>query len=380
MVSKEEIGILIGRVSKPGHPVLSVYLDVDQSRETNLNRKFEVSLGNLLRELERGLIDGFEREVFAANAERMRRFVADYQPAARSLVILCDALGDFLWHRELNVPLRNEARWSEALYLRPLIETLDEFERYGVVLADRAQARLFTVYMGEIEEHGESFAPGEVKISKAAGTDHVRSQMRFQRKADQYAYRHLKRVAELTVELAGRHAFDRLLLAGPVEATSQIQHLLPKQWQSRVVASLNLPVDADQGAVLAATLRIGEEAERNGEIRLVEGLISNAARAEQRAVTGLNSTLRALRLGRIWQLVYADGFAPSGSKCINCATLFEEKLESCAYCGVAARPVDDLVEQVAQRVVVTGGKVEQVRGTMAARLSAAGGVGAFLKF
>ncbi len=380
MISKAEMGTLIGREGKPGHPVLSVYLDVDQSRETNLNRKFEVSLGNLLRELEQGLIDGFEREEFAADAERMRRFVSSYRPGARSLVIFCDALEDFFWHRELNVPLRSEARWSETLYLRPLLESLDEFERYGVILADRAQARLFTVYLGEIEEHGESFAPGEVKIVKAPGRDRIRSDMRFQHKADQYAHRHLKRVAELTVELADRHSFDRLVLAGPVEATSQLHHLLPKQWQSRVVASLNLPVEADQQTVLAATLRISEEAERNGEIRSVEELISDAARAEQRAVTGLDATLRALRLGRIRQLVYADGFAPSGSRCINCATLFEEKPESCAYCGAAVWPVDDLVEQAAQRVVVSDGKVEQVRGAMAERLGVAGGIGAFLKF
>lgn len=259
MISKEEIGTLIGREGKPGHPVLSVYLDVNQSRETNLNRKFEVSLGNLLRELEQGLVDGFEREEFAADAERMRRFVSNYRPGARSLVIFCDTLEDFLWYRELNVPLRSEARWSETFYLRPLIETLDE-------------------------------------------------------------------------------------------------------------------------TVLAATLGIAEEAERNGEIRLVEELISNAARAEQRAVTGLDATLRALRLGRIWRLVYADGFAPSGSRCVNCAMLFEEKPESCAYCGADVRAVDDLVEQAAQRVVVSGGKVEQVRGTVVERLREAGGIGACLKF
>jgi peptide subunit release factor 1 (eRF1) len=380
MISKEEMGTLIGREGKPGHPVLSVYLDVDQSRETNLNRKFEVSLGNLLRELEQGLVNQSEREEYAADAERMRRFVSNYRPGARSLVIFCDALGDFFWHRELDVPLRSEARWSNTLYLRPLLETLDEFERYGVILADRAWARLFTVYLGEIEEHGESFAPGEVKIVKAPGRDHIRSDMRFQRKADQYAHRHLKRVAELAAELAERHAFDRLVLAGPVEATSQLQHLLPKQWQSRVVVSLNLPVEADQQTVLAATLRIAEEAERNGEIRSVEELISDAARAEQRAVTGLDATLRALRLGRIRQLIYADGFAPSGSRCINCATLFKGMPESCAYCGAAVHPVDDLVEQAAQRVVVSGGKVEQVRGAMAERLGVAGGIGAFLKF
>jgi hypothetical protein len=139
-------------------------------------------------------------------------------------------------------------------------------------------------------------------------------------------------------------------------------------------------VEADQHTVLAATRRVSEEAERKGEIRLVEDLICDAARAEQRAVTGLDATLRALRQGRIWRLVYADGFAPSGSRCINCATLFEERLESCAYCDAAAGPVDDLVEQAAQRLVVSGGQVEQVRGAIAERLREAGGIGAFLKF
>lgn len=113
MVSMEEMGVLIGRRGKPHHPVLSVYLDVDQSRETNRNRKFEVSLGNLLREIEQGLVDGFEREEFAAYAERVKRFVSVYRPGARSVVIFCDALGDFFWHRELEVPVHSEARWSE---------------------------------------------------------------------------------------------------------------------------------------------------------------------------------------------------------------------------------------------------------------------------
>ena len=380
MISKEELSILIGREGKPGHPVLSVYLDVDQSRETNRNRKFEVSLGNLLRELEQSLIDGLEREEFATYAERVKHFVSGYRPGARSLVIFCDVAGDFFWHRELEVPVRSEARWSEIFYLRPLLETLDEYERYGVILADRAQARLFTVHLGEIEEHGESFAPGEVKIFKAPGRDHIRSDMRFQRKADQYAHRHLKRVAELAVEMAERHAFDRLMLAGPVEATSKLHQLLPKRWQSRVVASLDLPVEADKHIVLAATLGAGEEAERNGEVTLVEELISDAARAEQRAVTGLDATLRALRHGRIRRLVYADGFAVSGGRCTNCAMLFEERPESCPYCGAAVWPVADLVEQAAQRVIVSGGKVEQVRGEMVERLRGAGVIGASLKF
>jgi peptide chain release factor subunit 1 len=380
MITKAEMEILTLREGTPGRPILSVYLDIDQSRDANRNRKFEVTLSNLLRELGQRFENQHEREEFVADAERVTHFVSGYRPGARSLVILCDASENFLWSRELDAPLRSEARWSVTPYFRPLLEMLDEYERYGVILADRARARLFTIYLGKIEEHGESFAPGEVKTVKRPGRDRIRSDSRFQRKADQYAYRHLKRVAELAVELERRHDFGRLLLAGPVESTSQLQRLLPKHWQSRVFATLDLPVDSDPQTVLAATLRVAEEAERNGESMLVENLISDAARVEQRAVTGLDATLRALRLRRIRRLVYADGVSWPGGRCVNCAMLYEQEPEVCSYCGDAIRPVDDLVEQAAQRVVVSGGETEQVRGGAAERLGGAGGIGAFLKF
>ena len=44
--------------------------------------------------------------------------------------------------------------------------------------------------------------------------------------------------------------------------------------EPRIVASLDMPVKSDHRTVLAATLRIAEETERNGEIRSVEEFIS----------------------------------------------------------------------------------------------------------
>jgi len=60
-----------------------------------------------------------------------------------------------------------------------------------------------------------------------------------------------------------------LILAGPVEATSQLHHLLPKLRRD--------PHGSRLGR--GSSLRVSEEAERNGEIRLVEGLLSDAAKA-----------------------------------------------------------------------------------------------------
>ena len=38
------------------------------------------------------------------------------------------------------MPLRNRARWTDTPYVVPLMEILDEYERYGVVLFDNLVA------------------------------------------------------------------------------------------------------------------------------------------------------------------------------------------------------------------------------------------------
>jgi hypothetical protein len=47
-----DIEALVRRKPVPDSPVLSVYLDIDQNKAANLNRRFEVSLKDMLRSIE----------------------------------------------------------------------------------------------------------------------------------------------------------------------------------------------------------------------------------------------------------------------------------------------------------------------------------------
>lgn len=379
MITKADLETLIHWRARPGSPVLSVYLDVDQSHATNLNRGFEAALAHMLRSIEEQLSHQSERQAFGADAERVRRFVADYQPGAKSLVIFCDDSEDFFWQRELDAPVRNDAHWSDTPYVRPLLEILDEYERYGVILVDKAQARLFTVFMGEIEEHREAFATDRVRHTKTTGMDHIWSQKHFQRKADIHVRWHLRTVAEMMSHLADRYAFDRLVLAGPVEATSELHRLLPKRLRSRVIGAISMPVDAREKDVLRATLQLGQEVERAEELKLVQELIAAAARGE-RAVIGLEATVAAVQEGRVWKLIYAEGFTARGGECTQCSSLIPEERRTCPYCGGTVRPLEHFVERVVERVVEMEGRIEQVRGRAAERLSEVGHIGAVLRF
>src|SRR5262249_24438715 len=162
----------------------------------------------------------------------------------------------------------------------------------GVTLVDKTHARLFSVFLGEIEEHCEVFAPAEVTHTKTTGTDWIWSQKRFQRKADMQVRWHLKHVAEMLDHMADHYKFDRLVRAGSAEATSELYHLFSKRLRARVVEKLALPIETGEHTILAETLRIERQMERHVEQRLVEELI--AADKLNHITLGLENTVHAL--------------------------------------------------------------------------------------
>ena len=101
MISEADFEAIRERQAVPDSPVLSVYLDVDQSKASNLNRQFEVSLKDMLRSIEAQL-DEKQLQSFAADAERVQHCVSGFEPKAKGLIIFCDASENFLWARAIN--------------------------------------------------------------------------------------------------------------------------------------------------------------------------------------------------------------------------------------------------------------------------------------
>jgi hypothetical protein len=68
VITKADIDQIVERKAVSGSPVLSVYLDVDQSKATNLKRHFEAPLKDMLRSIEAQL-DETQRQSFCADAK-----------------------------------------------------------------------------------------------------------------------------------------------------------------------------------------------------------------------------------------------------------------------------------------------------------------------
>jgi peptide subunit release factor 1 (eRF1) len=358
--------------------VLSVYLDVDQSRAANLNRGFELAFESRIKTIARRFEEEYEQSDFDRCVEDVRKRLSTYEPHGRSLIVFARSAGP-AWFREVNVAVGTEVHWGAAPYLHPLVEALDEFETYAVVVADRARSRVFTVKLGSIEKQAEIHALGLVRHLKTSGTDHLCSQSHTQRKADENVLSHFKRVVEVLEHVTNLNPGSRLVLAGNSDATSELFRLLPKSIRLRVVGSAVIWAGAPEKEVLDRTLELASRSERVQEMEKAERLITSATKGE-RAVTTFPGTLKAFNENRVRELVYAEGFSAAGGVCERCHMMFPAGDVNCEICGMPVKPAEDLIENTIVAALSEGAAVEQLRGQAAEKLREAGGIGAFLRF
>jgi hypothetical protein len=376
-ISAKDLGDLSGTRAGAGR-VLSVYLDVDQSKAANLNRRFECAFESRIPLIGRKFEEEYEESDFMRCVEDVRKLLLSYEPHGRSLVIFARSTGP-IWFREVNVGIDTEVHWGTSPYLHPLIEVLDEFEPYIVALTDRARARIFTVRLGMIEKQAEIHALGTVRHLKACGSDHLYSQSHIQRKADENVLAHLKRVVEVLGHVGGVNPTARVVLAGNAEAVSELFRLMPKAFRGRVAGSAVMPGNASEQEVLESTLALARRAERIHELEKVDRLLTASAKADKAVVT-IPRTLQAFNEDRVRELVYAAGFSATGGVCDTCHVMFPSNDVNCEICGMPVKTADDLVENSVAAALAAGASVEQVRGPAAEKLRNAGGIGAFLRF
>lgn len=377
MISHDDIRQLQRYPSGNTSSILSLYLNIDQSDAANLNRGFETKVDGLFRQIAEnhngeGIKQGFETE-----CSRVRQFLRDYVPKGKALVVFSDSSQDFWWQRDLQVELPTEARWSPKPWLRPLLEVIEEHERFGVVLIDKHRGRLLTVDAAGMENQAEilSDVPGK---HATTGTDHIWSQSQMDREHTNRFQAHAKRVADELGLIIEREKLQRIVVGGPVEATSAFIAALPKRYQQMIIGTISAPVDAPDDRLIEEVRAVQESSDHEDESKAVESLITSAMKGE-RAVIGLTDTLGAIHEGRVYRLLIARDFHVNGRECGACRVLFANGTENCVFCGEKAEEAPDLVNRASHRVLEMGGKVQLVSGEAAAKLAEAG-IGAVLRF
>jgi peptide chain release factor subunit 1 len=257
----------------------------------------------------------------------------------------------------------------------PLLGLVEDLERYVVALVDKQSARLLTVFEGTIESV-EAFTDDVPGKHDQGGP----AQPRLQRHHEDHVLRHVKRVVQRLSEGLRERAFDRLILAGPEEATAEVRERLPHELARRLVATVPAEMFATDAEIVRMTLEIEQRAEREHEEELVAAVIG-ASRSNGPGACGMPATLETIWLRQVRRLVLADGLTASGSECPVDGRLYPDPPGQCPMCGAETLPVGDIVDRAAQLTLEQDADVEIVHEAAAERLrDACDGIGALLRF
>lgn len=376
MISYDDIRQLQQHPSGPDSCILSLYVNVDQSDAVNLNRGFITQVENLIRRTADDENTN-HRERFEAECKRALAFLSDYSTRGKGLVIFSDSKRDFWWQRDLQVGVPTGVRWSQMPWVRPLLELLEDHDTFAVVLIDKQRARVLTVDASGMEQHAEILSDVPNKHA-TTGSDHIMSQTQMQRDHVEHVRAHVHRVIDELTTLVDRLNLSRIVIGGPVEATSTLTNELPKRLQQMVIGTIAVPLDTNYERLSNELRKVQQENEHEDEARMVESMITAAMKGD-RAVLGISETLSAIQQQRVYRLIVARDYRLQGKECSACHVLLVDGDAKCSFCGGELQPAPDLINRASHRVIEQAGKVQIVSGPAADKLAGTG-VGAVLRF
>src|SRR4030042_2773795 len=132
---------------------VSLYLNVNPI--TNKKYDYVIHVKNMIKEtLEK--MDKKEIKRTNGDFEKIDAYVmANKRIFKKGLVILTSQEKKFWVEFHLSVPIKNEIILDKTPYIKPLLDILDNYQRYAILLVDKESARLFIIHIGEIEEYTE---------------------------------------------------------------------------------------------------------------------------------------------------------------------------------------------------------------------------------
>jgi len=354
---------------------LTMYLDVDQNKQSNRRQGYVVQAEALLKTLKSQQTRSDRLDTACRQAMSL---VRNMKPTGKAALIVVHPETKLRELVQTEIPFPAGAHWRRGAFLRPVVEAMDEHERYGVVLTDNQRARLFTVFMGEITEHEDLFSETGQR-TRSLGADQMRSQKRRDQRHQEEVASHAKRVIDALHDLALRAPFDRLIVGGTPKATGQLVRMLPTRLHGKLVDTVSMRVGGSQQEILNKILAVQQKMERGREVEIVDGVLAEL-HDRGKAVAGLAAVLDAVNQGRVWTLIYGKDFTARAGECSNCSAYSPHANGPCVYCGEEVHPLPQPIDRVTQSVLEIGGRVEVVDGEAKKKLEKPGGIAAMLRY
>ena len=353
----------------PENPVISLYLNVTPPREfvTELNSLAHVARQKL--EDRRSHSSGQRKELDKLLQRIESHVYKELRLAKGTRTVALFADADGLWREYLlPVSLSSQIVVEPDPYTRPLTMVLDEFERYCVLVADSRKARIFSLFLGEMEEHSEIFLEDEVpdrvrvNLSMTGTSTGVKGGLgdeRIRRHIEDHVNRHLKHVADKSFEFIKDKGFTRVILGSTEERIMpRLRDHLHTYIRERIAGEIDARPDDHKETLKEKALEMAQEFERQDERDKVNRLLELNS-AGDKAVLGLEPTLEALMMGQVHTLILENDFRAPGYVCPS-DHFISTYLTECPLCGGSMEEFTDIADEMVEEAVSQSAEVEHV--------------------
>jgi peptide chain release factor subunit 1 len=364
---------------RTGHPVISLYLDLDPQRfATPPARSTQI----------RSLVDRATRQLDAADSlshdeliglrkdlQRINDYLSSRQPpfeGARALGVFCSGQDDLFEVIQLPRPTPGRVVIARSPYVEPLVATLEE-RRWLVALVSRRAGRVLGGPVDRLRENAnfEEYVHGQ---HDQGGW----SQARYERSIEKDVDDHLRRVADAVNRRWRAERFERAAVGGPVEIVPRLEAHLTAEVRAhvalgRVEVDLSSATDEEIRRALARlVLEDEKQVEREALDRLAAGVGSGG-----RAAGGPEETIAALNERRVDTLLLDQSFDRPAARCPWCGLLMLDG-DRCPVDGSPTEKLEHLREAAIEAALAQDATVMIVRHHP--DLGPHQGIGALLRF
>jgi peptide subunit release factor 1 (eRF1) len=317
-------------------PVISAYLDLrpGSAGDNPQVRSGQIVLRDRLREIESELeANTPAHDSLVADIERIDDYIENEAlPDVRCLALFaCHGLDERVEVLHTSADLEDRVSAAGRPWLLPLARLSDQDEAL-LALADTNTLRIFALRSGALEEIGlvddDTY---DYSQTSAGGW----SQNRFQRHVEEHRQAFAQLAAQAIEEVAQQEDARVVVLAGDEVALPLLTEALPQHLAERTRGSLRIDMRATAEEVEEEALAFLETIQAADAEDAADRLVG-ASRSDGLGVAGLASTLEALRLGQVDELLIdssAEFDDESSEELIRLAASTAARIRFCAGHG-----------------------------------------------
>lgn len=373
MISREELKKI---ASMRGDDVYFVSLYVNVDPVTNVKDNYIIHVKNMLKQDIKKYNKSILKKV-QSDIEKIESYmISNKRVFKKGLAIISCSEKNFWKDFHISVPFKNEIVIDTTPYIQPLLDILDNYQRYAILLVGKEYARLFMVHLGEIEEYTEVHTPDVPGRHKKGGWFSL-SEKSYERHIDYHVGLHLKDVLKELESFLSREYVGRLIIGGPEEAVIKVKSMLPQNISEKLIGTFQADLQANSKDILRKVEPIVQKVEKQKEDYIINDLLTKAMKNEN-AVIGIEDVLNSLQEGRVMKLIIMKDFNQSGFSCKKCGYLTVQEIDLCPYCKGEIQKDNLIVDIIAQKAIQQGALIEVINESK--ELKKAGNIGALLRF